>query len=152
MIAAAAAALTLSVPLSAETYSVNVTRKDSNLYKVDGKRVWVNTRYCYHYGYSDEAVLTPDRIVFVNAGEKCDVRQVYSETSLSAGTYKVTVTQESGNVYSTYDGVTILTSMCLNLAIGEQAALRMAAYGGKLIFLNSGDSCEVEAVLSPVQL
>lgn len=30
---------------AADRYAVSLTRKDQNLYKVDGKQVWVQTRY-----------------------------------------------------------------------------------------------------------
>jgi hypothetical protein len=38
-------------------YVVNVTRKGSDLYKVDGKNIYIKTRYCYEYSYGDEIIL-----------------------------------------------------------------------------------------------
>ena len=38
-------------------YVVNVTRKGSDLYKVDDKNIYIKTRYCYEYSYGQEVVL-----------------------------------------------------------------------------------------------
>ena len=39
------------------TYRVNITRKDANLYKVDGTDFYIRTKYCYEYCYSEEVIL-----------------------------------------------------------------------------------------------
>ena len=39
------------------TFKVEVTRKGSNLYKVDGTDYYIETRYCYEYATYDEAIL-----------------------------------------------------------------------------------------------
>jgi hypothetical protein len=39
-------------------YVVNITRKGSNLYKVDNKNIYIVTKYCYEYSYSQEVVLS----------------------------------------------------------------------------------------------
>lgn len=38
-------------------YSVNITRKADDLYKIDGKNIYIKTRYCYEYSYSAESIL-----------------------------------------------------------------------------------------------
>ncbi|MDH8702157.1 hypothetical protein M2138_001517 [Dysgonomonadaceae bacterium PH5-43] len=38
-------------------YSVSVTRKGSNMYKVDGTDYYIETSYCYEYAIMDDAVL-----------------------------------------------------------------------------------------------
>ena len=48
------------VPL-AETYRVTVTRKDDNLYKIDGTKLYIKTNYCYEYSYSEKAILVYQR-------------------------------------------------------------------------------------------
>lgn len=50
---------TLLIPTDLETgaYSISVTRKAQNLYKVDGKNIYIETKYCYEYCYSEEVVL-----------------------------------------------------------------------------------------------
>ena len=47
------------VPTSLEdgAYDVRVTRKANNLYRVDGTAIFVVTRYCYEYAYSQQAVM-----------------------------------------------------------------------------------------------
>jgi hypothetical protein len=46
-----------AAPALAENYEVNLTRKGSNVYKIDGKDIIIQTRYCYVYAYSEEAIL-----------------------------------------------------------------------------------------------
>lgn len=43
--------------ISDGTYSEYVTRKSSNVYKVDGKNVFVKTKYCYEYAYGQNAII-----------------------------------------------------------------------------------------------
>ena len=38
-------------------FDVEVTRKGPNLYQIEGTRMLLVTRYCYHYGFRDKAVL-----------------------------------------------------------------------------------------------
>lgn len=39
------------------TFKIEVTRKGSNIYKVEGTDYYVETRYCYEYATYDEAIL-----------------------------------------------------------------------------------------------
>jgi hypothetical protein len=145
--------LSATAVFPADRYKVNLTRKDRNLYKVDGTAFWVQTRYCYEYGYGEEAALNADEVVFLDDGEKCDVRRVLKESAVTAGNYQVSLTREDDNLYSTLDGTFVQTSMCLSLALGEDSILRMNGYGGgTVIFLDDGDKCDIEAVFSKVRL
>lgn len=47
------------VPISINEgkYVVTVTRKSNNLYKVDDKNIYIETKYCHEYSYADEVVL-----------------------------------------------------------------------------------------------
>lgn len=38
-------------------YSVNITRKDNDLYKIEGTDLYIKTKYCYEYCYSEEVIL-----------------------------------------------------------------------------------------------
>jgi hypothetical protein len=49
--------LLVPTKLDKGAYSVNVTRKAANLYAVDGTQVYLVTRYCYEYSYSQKAFL-----------------------------------------------------------------------------------------------
>ncbi|WP_256644930.1 hypothetical protein [Thermomonas paludicola] len=44
-----------AAPALAENYEVNLTRKGSNAYKIDGKDIIIQTRHCYVYAYSGGA-------------------------------------------------------------------------------------------------
>jgi len=50
---------TILVPikLDAGKYSVTISRKTTDLYKVDGKNIYIKTKYCYEYATGDEAIL-----------------------------------------------------------------------------------------------
>ena len=150
------AAVVLSLSASAVSqskYSVSITRKDSNLYKVDNKEIWVQTRYCYEYAYYEDAVLSSSQIVFVDNETTCDVKRVLQEAKINSGSYELSVTHEDDELYSTLDGFYIRTSMCLELGISEDALLRVNSYGGgTLVFLDNGRKCDVESVLRPMQL
>lgn len=76
---------------STNRYKVTVTRKDSNLYAVDGTSYWLRTRYCYEYAYSQEAVLVwegagsySNKLLFLDFDHKksaeCDVELMLVET------------------------------------------------------------------------
>lgn len=38
-------------------YSIELTKIDSNIYKIDGTSLYIETRYCYEYATRDDAVL-----------------------------------------------------------------------------------------------
>lgn len=71
-----------------------------------------------------------------------------------AARYNVMVKRVGNNMYKDLNsGVLIKTSLCLELALGDDAiliwdcALGSEVYGcGKLIFIDSGTSCQVDAV------
>ena len=56
--------------VAAGNYTVTVTRKGQDFYKVDAANVYVRTLYCYEYAYSESAVLNYDgfgggRLIFI---------------------------------------------------------------------------------------
>ena len=50
-------------------YSVSVTRKDSDLDKIDNKDIYIETRYCYEYATYDDAILIIESNYGYNKGE-----------------------------------------------------------------------------------
>jgi len=50
-------------------YSVTVTRKDQDFYKIDGTNIFIKTRYCYEYSYSQDAILIIDSQSGFNKGK-----------------------------------------------------------------------------------
>ena len=139
--------------IAAERYQVSLTRKATNLYKVDGQPFWIQTRYCYVYAYGEDAVLSSDEVVFLDDTEKCDVKRMLKEMHPTAGTYNVSLSHEDDDLYSTMDGIFVRTNLCLNLALGEDAVLRLNGYGGgTVVFLDDNDRCDVEGVFSKATL
>ena len=39
------------------TYGIEITRKGSNIYKLEGTKYYIETRYCYEYTTYDDAIL-----------------------------------------------------------------------------------------------
>lgn len=76
-----AAALALAVPVSAEVYKVHVKRLDQDLYKTsDG--FYIETQYCYHYTYGEDAILRYEQYSYNNKiiwedDSTCDVKRVF---------------------------------------------------------------------------
>jgi len=42
------------------TYEIEITRKGSNIYKLEGTKYYIETRYCYEYATYDDAILKVD--------------------------------------------------------------------------------------------
>ena len=140
----------------AENYDISVTRKGSNLYKVDGKNIFIHTRYCYEYVYYEESFLRMSgysgEIIFTDSGGKCDVKAVYGPTEQEAGNYAVTINREEDDWYEIWGkGVYIRTSACLSLALIEDAVLSLRA-GGYGTLHTKDDECMVEGVYSRMSL
>ena len=154
----AALLLIMAGTAGAEDYDLSVTRKGSNLYKVDGKDIYIHTRYCYEYVYSEDSLLrmsgTSGKIVFIDEGESCDVKAVYGDSNLTAGKYKISVSREDDDWYEVFGTDTFIkTSMCLNLALGDDAILKVSAGGyGTLYFIDDEDDCSVEGVYTQLRL
>lgn len=140
-----------------ETYEMSVTRKDNQIYKVDGKDVVIQTRYCYAYVYSQDAILKSNGygggdLIFMDGTCKCDVKAIFGMSTLNAGDYKVTVSRDDDDWYEVFGADTyIKTSSCLSLALGEDATLSISAGNvGSLTFSN-GEHCMVEGVYSKIK-
>lgn len=141
----------------ADDYRVSVTRKGSNLYKVTGKNIYIHTRYCYEYVYYGDAILRMSgysgEIVFLDEGKKCGVKAVYGPAEIKPGTYKVTISRESDDWYEIFGTDTFIkTSMCLSLALGEEAILKISAGGIGNLYLRGGYECIVEGVYTRLKL
>lgn len=140
----------------ADNYEVSVTRKGSNLYKVDGENIFVHTRYCYEYVYYENAILKMNgnygEIVFIDSGEKCDVSAVYGQSDQPPGNYSVTISRKDNDWYEVWGSdVYIKTSGCLSLALGEEAILKISA-GGYGTLIVGGNQCMVEGVFAKLKL
>ncbi len=140
----------------ADNYRVNVTRKSSNIYKVTNEDIYIETKYCYEYVYYADALLKMNdytgEIIFLDQETKCDVKSVYGSLEIEPGTYDVNVTRINDDWYEVDGtGVFLRTSMCLNLALGEEAILKIySGRTGKLYFAD--DECQVEGVYTRLKL
>jgi hypothetical protein len=142
----------------AASYEVNVTRKGSNSYQVDGKSIRIITRYCYAYAYSEEAILKSNGygggdLIFLESKDKCDIKAIYTKNDPKPGKYKINVTHESDDWYEV-QGVNIFlqTSMCLSLTLGDEAFLKISPGGYGTLIFDDGQSCTVEATFSKIKL
>ncbi len=148
--------LMLPQPSLADNYEVSVTRKSSNLYKIDGNNILVRTKYCYEYVYSESSLLRMNgysgEIIFIDSGDKCDVKEVYAASVQPAGEYSVTINREEDDWYEIWgQGLYIKTSACLSLVLGEEALLSITAGGYGTLYVD-GEQCLVEGVYSRKKL
>ena len=156
---AALAALTSlkAAPAFAENYEVNLTRKGSNVYKIDGKDIIIQTRYCYVYAYSEEAIFKSSgyggEVIFFDSKDRCDVKAVFGVSKQKPGKYVVTVSHEDDDWYEVFGTSSyIKTSSCLSLALGEEAYLTIANSGFGMLRFKDGDDCMVEDVYTKLRL
>lgn len=158
LLATLAALLSLQAALAvAENYEVNLTRKGSNVYKIDGKDIIVQTRYCYVYAYSEEAIFKTSgyggEVIFFDSKDKCDVKAVFGVSKQKPGKYAVTVSREDDDWYEVFGtGSYIKTSSCLSLALAEEAYLAIANSGFGRLRFKDGNDCMVEAVYTKLRL
>ena len=158
LLAALAAMMSLlAAPAQAENYEVNLTRKGSNVYKIDGKDIIIQTRYCYVYAYSEEAIFKSSgyggEVIFFDSKDKCDVKAVFGVSKQKPGKYVVTVSREDDDWYEVFGTSSyIKTSSCLSLPLGEEAYLTIASSGFGRLRFKDGDDCMVEAVYTKLRL
>ena len=158
LLAALAALISIqAAPALAENYEVNLTRKGSNVYKIDGKDIIIQTRYCYVYAYSEEAIFKSSgyggEVIFFDSKDKCDVKAVFGVSKQKPGKFVVTVSREDDDWYEVFGTNShIKTSSCLSLALGEQAYLTITPSGFGRLRLKDGDDCMVEAVYTKLRL
>ena len=158
LLATLAALMTLQAgPVLAENYEVSLTRKGSNVYKIDGKDIIIQTRYCYVYAYSEEAIFKASgyggELIFFDSKDKCDVKAVFGLSKPKAGKYVVTVSREDDDWYEVLGTDSyIKTSTCLSLALGEEAYLTISASGFGQLRFEDGDDCMVEGVYTKLRL
>ncbi len=158
LLATLAALMTLQAgPVLAENYEVSLTRKGSNVYKIDGKDIIIQTRYCYVYAYSEEAIFKASgyggELIFFDSKDKCDVKAVFGLSKQKPGKYVVTVIREDDDWYEVLGTNSyIKTSTCLSLALGEEAYLTISASGFGQLRFEDGDDCMVEGVYTKLRL
>ena len=150
--------LFLSLPALAlaGNFDISVSRKGSNLYKIDGKNIFIHTRYCYEHVYYGESFLRMSgysgEIIFTDFGSKCDVKAVFGPSDYEAGKYSVTINREDDDWYEVWgQGIYIKTSACLSLALGEDAVLVLSAGGNGMLYLDDYE-CMVEGVYKRMSL
>eukprot|EP00388_Colpodella_angusta_P030341 GDKK01019270.1.p1 GENE.GDKK01019270.1~~GDKK01019270.1.p1 ORF type:complete len:163 (+),score=20.47 GDKK01019270.1:100-588(+) len=158
LLAALAAMMNLqAAPALAENYEVNLTRKASNVYKIDGKDIIIQTRYCYVYAYSEEAIFKTSgyggEVIFFDSKDKCDVKAVFGVSKQKPGKYVVTVSREEDDWFEIFGTSSyIKTSSCLSLALGEEAYLTIANSGFGRLRFKDGNDCMVEGVYTRMRL
>ncbi len=114
-LALAAAIAVLATPAPAEVYRVTVTLNADGLYQVDGTSLYVQTRYCYEYAYSEDAILKYDSscgytkgvLYFLDSEESYDIEEIYSAVMPEYGSKVLT---ESGELED-IDVILIPTSL-----------------------------------------
>ena len=158
LLAALAALMSFhAAPALADNYEVNLTRKGSNVYKIDGKDIIFQTRHCYVYAYSEEAIFKASgyggEVIFFDSKDKCDVKAIFGVSKQKPGKYVVTVSREDDDWFEVFGTSSyIKTSSCLSLALGEEASLTIANPGFGWLRFKDGNDCMVEGVYTKMRL
>jgi len=157
LLALAALTSLQGAPALADNYEVNLTRKGSNVYKVDGKDIIIQTRHCYVYAYSEEAIFKTSgyggEVIFFDSKDKCDVKAVFGVSKQKPGKYVVTVSLDDDDWFEVFGTSSyIKTSSCLSLALGEEAYLTIANSGFGRLRFKDGNDCMVEGVYTKMRL
>lgn len=69
----------LADPLYAEQYKVSLTRRDQNFYEVDRQNLFIRTKYCYEYGYGQDAIIDTEnkKVIFLGySPNTCDLDMI----------------------------------------------------------------------------
>jgi len=140
----------------AASYEVNLTRKSSNVYKVDGKDIIIQTRYCYTYAYSEEAIFKQSgyggEVIFLDSKDKCDVKAAFGVSKQKPGKFVVTVSHEDDDWYEVFGTNSyIKTSGCLSLALGEEAYLTITPSAFGNLRFKDGDTCMVDGIYTKMR-
>lgn len=75
------ALVAVAFAVSAEVYQVYVKRIDKDLYRTS-EGVYIETQYCYHYSYGEDAILKyeqygHDNKIIWEDDSTCDVKRVF---------------------------------------------------------------------------
>jgi len=141
----------------AQSYDLSVTRTAGDFYKVVGKDIVIQTRRCEVVATAKHSVFTSDdrgaKLVFVDAGQDCDVKAAYGPRMANPGQFTVTVNHDADDWYEVFGASTyIKTSSCAQPTGGQQATLSLgAANAGELVF-GDGTSCLVEGVYDKLRI
>jgi hypothetical protein len=143
--------------ISADDYRISVSREDANLYKVIGEDILILTQYCYEYVYYEDALLRMNgysgEIVFLNSGNKCNVKAVYGPADIRPGTYEIQLNRESDNWYMVCGTkLFIKTGFCMSFGFMEDALLKISFGGMGEILFSDGSECNVEGVYTRLKL
>jgi hypothetical protein len=140
----------------AQNYQVSVTRKDANLYKVDGQQIYIRTNYCYEYAYGDAAILEAiggaGDLKFLESKDECPVKAILGMSQQVPGKYQVEVTQEGDDWYEIFgQNLFVHTSGCFSMAMNENAILDLyTSTAGSLEI--DGDECTVDGIYAKLRL
>ena len=139
----------------AENFEISVTRKGPNIYKVEGKDVIIQTKYCYEYAYSEDAILRSNGylgdIIFLDSAGKCSVKAIYGKSEQQPGKYAVNVSLDEDDWYEIIGhDMYIKTYGCLNLSLGVDAILSINSEGFGTLYIED-DRCMVEGIYSKLK-
>ena len=124
---------------------------------MSGKDIIVQTRYCYVYAYSENAILKASgysgEVIFLDSKDKCDVKAVFGAGQQKPGKYAVTVSREDDDWFEVFGSNSyIKTEGCLSLALGEDATLTISAGNVGRLRFKDGNDCMVDGIYSKLRL
>ena len=122
-----------------KTYNVSATRIGSNFYSIAGSNIIIQTKFCFEFVTSTNAVLVmtgfagsfDGKITFAS-GTSCDVAGAYEPQLLSANSYSATLSYEDQSFYSDPLRTSIIraSNSCFVIRYFDSATLNLTYAGG----------------------
>ncbi len=145
----------LFVSLShAEDFEIKVKQLEKNLFKLEGKTIFVHTKNCEAMKQDQEPYLriseSSKTIRFRKTEEKCEVKTAYKQSGKGKGSYEVIIRREENDWYGIASTDSFIrTKGCASLAQGQKAILSLNGTNGTLIIAKL--ECPIEGVYTKIE-
>ncbi|NOY83447.1 MAG: hypothetical protein GXO96_01250 [Nitrospirae bacterium] len=145
----------LFVSLShAEDFEIKVKQLEKNLFKLEGKTIFVHTQDCETMKQDQDPYLSISEasktIRFRKAEGKCEVKRAYKLSGKGKGSYSVIIRREENDWYGIASTDSFIrTKGCASLAQGQKAILSLNGTNGTLIIAKL--ECQIEGVYTKIE-
>ncbi len=134
----------------AEEIEIKVIKIASELYKLEGKSILLQTHNCDDPEHSQDAFLkmndSSKKIVFRESKSSCDVVAAYKLSAGGVGSYSVVIQYERENWYAISSTKSyVRTKQCLNISERKRAVLSLSGTGFGTLHIGRTE-CQVEGV------
>jgi len=127
-----------------------------NLYRVEGKNIYVQTLACAAASQRTRAVLmynnSGESSVLVTDGSRCAVKSILAPTTLPLDRFSVMVTTRASEWHELFGkNAFVKTSMCFKVVFAQTVVLKVLAKDDMRLIFPDGKTCTVEQVYGPMR-